>query len=107
MCTVDGIEVPFTGVVSINGYSIGERLLEDVPFRFIVTDGAIDLDSVRVDPIYDDYFEKFNAEYWYKLAKECAAGEDAFNCEESKLKIDHEMVDNQEVPGEVWQIFSK
>jgi len=51
----------------IDGYGIGDRLLEGVWFDIIIQDNQL---IVTVDIESKEYFDQFNKELWYKKVKE-------------------------------------
>ena len=59
----------FNGVVVVNGYIVGDRLLEDVFFHADIINGEINLKSVRVAEDCEDYFETLNKNKWLKEAR--------------------------------------
>ena len=56
----NGATIPYT---LIDGYYVGDRLLEQVMFQIYYNNGKI---SVTVDLSCTDYFGKFNKSKWYK-----------------------------------------
>lgn len=51
----------------VDGYGIGDRLLEDVWFGVEIDGKKL---KVQVDPDAKDYFEQFNEKLWYDKVKE-------------------------------------
>lgn len=68
----------FTGVVMINGYDFGSRLLEDVMFHADAMDGVVDLKTVRIAPDAAAYFADLNQKKWLKEARDCFSGEKGY-----------------------------
>lgn len=58
----------FTGMIKVNGYEFGDRMLEDVYFLADVENGILKEDSVRIDPKDANYFEQFNKKHWLNAA---------------------------------------
>lgn len=50
----------------IDGYNVGDRLLEGVDFNVVVeeTDGYFSVGEVQVDPASSSYFERLNKQMW-------------------------------------------
>lgn len=56
----------------VNGYSYGDRLLEDVIFDVNVTVhdlDTIEITSIKVQDNCKYYFDTLNADYWYGVIK--------------------------------------
>ena len=104
MCEVNKEEVPFTGIVGINGYGFGDRLLEDVIFEIKVTDGVMDESSIRVADSCKAYFSQLNPN-WIEKALEYAKENDLFDCIKTEQIIDEVEIDGRKFPGEIWQTF--
>jgi hypothetical protein len=56
---------------SINGYEVGDRLLEDVMFDIKITNGVISSVTCRRDCL--DYFEDLNQSKWLEEVRKYAA----------------------------------
>lgn len=84
---VDENDQPYTGTIRANGYDFGDKLLEDVFFQADVTDGDIDLSTVRVDPNAADYFSGLNQKKWLKEATSFFTSYDAFETADGKDDI--------------------
>ena len=64
-CIDENKELKYT---LVDGYGVGDRLLEGVMFRISLVN---DKPKAIIDPSYDDeYFEGLNREYWYKILEE-------------------------------------
>lgn len=72
--TDDG--TPFTGTITVNGYHVGDRLLEDVWFYAKVNNGIPDLTTVRVAPYDAVYFSDLNQKKWLQEIREYITDED-------------------------------
>lgn len=55
---VDDNDAPYTGTITMDGYTVDERILEGVIFEADVVAGVLDEDSVRVSANDSDYFKK-------------------------------------------------
>lgn len=62
-------EIP-ENIFSINGYSVGDRLLEDVYFDIKVKNGKVESVECREGDM--DYFEELNMELWIGRIKKYA-----------------------------------
>lgn len=59
--------------VAVDGYRVGERILEDAYFDVEVEAESwtkVTVLSVKIQDKYADYFKKLNEEYWYDRVKE-------------------------------------
>lgn len=64
-------------MVLLDGYSFGDRLLEDVMFE-ITKEG--DKFTAKISKECEDYFEDLNKEKWLKEAEKYASTNDIFTC---------------------------
>ncbi len=64
--------------VILDGYHVGDRLLEDLPFHIRANADRTDLE-VSVPKHYAEYFDQFNKEKFLKAAKEYALTNDIFD----------------------------
>ena len=71
-------ETLFTGTLIVNGYAVGDRILEGCWFHVDVKDGVPDKDTVRPAPESEQYFENFNREKWLKEAYEYTTEADGY-----------------------------
>jgi hypothetical protein len=55
-------------VAIVDGYTVGERLLEGVMFRVSIVDNELVVQLA--DPKDEPYFEKLNKDHWFKEVKE-------------------------------------
>lgn len=57
--------------VKVNGYDVGDRLLEDVIFHadLTLTKGKVKASKVRVEDSAKEYFSTLNQEKWLKEVK--------------------------------------
>jgi hypothetical protein len=62
-------EIP-ENIFSINGYSVGDRLLEDVMFDIQIVNGTINSVSCRKEDL--DYFEDLNQSKWLEAVRKYA-----------------------------------
>ena len=63
--------------MKINGYSFGERLLEDVMFIVWIDDGKW---FAKVSPEGASYFKRMNQEMWLQECVEYSEQNDSFEC---------------------------
>ena len=78
---VDGNIIEEVSAVYINGYQVGERILEDVMFRIKPTNDRKDI-IVEVVEDSAEYFNKLNTKKWLKEVKNCAINYDVFSLSE-------------------------
>lgn len=78
---VQGNIVEEVDAVYINGYHVGDRLLEDVMFRIKPTENRKDI-TVEVVESSADYFNSLNTKKWLKEVKKYAIGYDVFSLSE-------------------------
>lgn len=61
----------------INGYAVGDRMLEDVYFRIRINEARDDV-LVDVHPQSKEYFDKLNTKHWLKEIKAYVFENDLF-----------------------------
>jgi hypothetical protein len=81
-CTGCGNEPKF---VLLNGYSFGDRLLEDVMFKVVIENNKFKCLGVTEDS--QSYFNDLNTKKWMKECEEYASDNDAFTCSTCKEDI--------------------
>lgn len=64
-------EIP-ESIFLINGYQVGDRLLEDVIFEIKFDPETDEVISVEVEKRSKDYFEELNTTLWLKRVREAA-----------------------------------
>ena len=69
-----------TNKAYLDGYSIGDRLLEGVPIEVeINADGSLRVEFYIADDAARNYIAKLNREHWVTVAKEFAEEYDIFS----------------------------
>lgn len=65
--------------VILDGYSVGDRQLEDCDFKVTLVDGQVTVDT-KEDWSKNSYTKGLNKDYWLKRAQQCAEDWDVFQC---------------------------
>ena len=97
-CTVNGEKADFTGILTFNGYVVGDRLLEDVFFLADVVDGKLIDNTVRIHPDHAQYFKGLNGKQWIAAVLEGIKNHDIYDLYYSPMAVEDTDCDP------IWQV---